>query len=84
MKNVENSEKIMLEEIRQELAYRSGESDFDENSSLKNDLYLDSLDIVEFADFLKKRFDISLEAGDIEQFETVGDIYNFCRQKFGK
>jgi acyl carrier protein len=68
--------------IRQATKY---EYEFNENSRLKEDLGLDSLDIVELVMFLEENpingKYISIEDSEMEQLKTIDDIYKLFNKK---
>lgn len=70
--------------IRQATKY---ELPFDENSKLKEDLGLDSLDVVELVMFLEENpIDgkyINIEDAEMEQLKTIDDIYKLFNKKLG-
>ena len=54
-----------------------------ENSSLFNDLSIDSLDIVEVMQELENKFNIKIEDEDAERITTVGDLSNLVKKLTG-
>jgi acyl carrier protein len=58
---------------------RSGidESKIVENASLRNDLGLDSLDIVELIMELEDEFEIEIPDEEADNLKTVGDVIHF-------
>ncbi len=52
-----------------------------ENSSLKDDLGIDSLDSVELVLELETEFDIRIEDEELQSLNTVFDIMNLIKKK---
>nr|WP_304519777.1 acyl carrier protein [Clostridium estertheticum] len=72
---------MMFEEIR---ACISSQLNIDEEeikieSSFKNDLGADSLDIVELIMELEEKYDIEIPDEDVEKIVTVGDIVEYIK-----
>nr|WP_308167852.1 acyl carrier protein [Clostridium estertheticum] len=72
---------MMFEEIR---ACISSQLNIDEEeikieSSFKNDLGADSLDIVELIMELEEKYDIEIPDEDVEKIATVGDIVEYIK-----
>ncbi len=58
------------------------ESEINLNLSFPEDLMADDLDIVELLMAIEEEFDLeSLENEDVSQFETVGDMLDFIKQR---
>lgn len=59
--------------------------EFDENSKLKEDLGLDSLDVVELVMFLEEKpingKYINIEDSEMEQLKTIDDIHKLFNKK---
>jgi acyl carrier protein len=51
------------------------------DKNLKDDLNIDSLDIVEFIMDLEEEFDIKIESEDTEHLRTVGDFVALIENK---
>lgn len=51
----------------------------DENTSLADDLGADGLDLTELAWQISETTDLSISEEDIENFETVGELWQFIR-----
>lgn len=49
-------------------------------TSLKEDLFLDSLDIAELVVHLERKFNIQIEVQDDGKLESVKDLIKFCTQ----
>ncbi|WP_309245273.1 acyl carrier protein [Clostridium estertheticum] len=72
---------MMFEEVR---ACISSQLNIDEEeikieSSFKNDLGADSLDIVELIMELEEKYDIEIPDEDVEKIATVGDIVEYIK-----
>ena len=52
-----------------------------EASMIKEDLGLDSLDIIELSFNLEEEFNIECQDEDVDKFITVGDVVNFVFEK---
>ncbi len=52
-----------------------------ENTSFKDDLNADSLDLYELVMALEEEFDIEIPSEDLEQLLTVGDVLNYLSDK---
>jgi acyl carrier protein len=73
----------MLEQVKKVLASALNIDvvNVDENSSLKEDLGIDSLAAVELAMELESTFDIRIEDDELTGLKTVGDIVALLNQK---
>ena len=71
----------MLEKIKALVAENLGveESKITENSSFKEDLGADSLDIVELIMAFEEAFDIEIPDADAEKISTVGDAVEYIK-----
>lgn len=69
----------MLEKIKALVAENLGveESIITENSSFKEDLGADSLDLFEMVMGLEEEFEIEIPTEDLEQIVTVGDVVKY-------
>ena len=69
----------MLEKIKALVAENLGveESKIIENSSFKEDLGADSLDLFEMVMGLEEEFEIEIPTEDLEQIVTVGDVVKY-------
>ena len=69
----------MLETIKKLVAENLGvdEADITEESSFKEDLGADSLDLFELAMALEDEFGIEIPTEDLEQIATVGDVVEY-------
>lgn len=52
------------------------DGNFSDDSSLKDDMYVDSLDAVEITMDLENKFNVVIPDEDIESINTVKDIYD--------
>lgn len=52
-----------------------------ENTSFKDDLNADSLDLFELVMALEEQFDIEIPSEDLEKLVTVGDVLNYLSDK---
>lgn len=52
-----------------------------ENTSFKEDLNADSLDLFELVMALEEEFDIEIPSEDLEKLVTVGDVLNYLSDK---
>ncbi len=52
-----------------------------ENTSFKDDLNADSLDLFELVMALEEEFDIEIPSEDLEKLVTVGDVLNYLSDK---
>lgn len=52
-----------------------------EETSFKDDLNADSLDLFELVMALEDEFDIEIPSEELEQLNTVGDVLNYLKNK---
>ena len=52
-----------------------------EETSFKDDLNADSLDLFELVMALEDEFDIEIPSEELEQLNTVGDVLNYLKDK---
>ncbi|MBQ7370495.1 MAG: acyl carrier protein [Blautia sp.] len=73
----------MLEEMRKIIAEQltCEESSINEDTSFKEDLGADSLDLFELVMALEERYDIEIPAEELTGLETVGDVLEYLRDK---
>lgn len=73
----------MLEEMRQIISEQLGceESLITAETSFKDDLGADSLDLFELVMALEERYDIEIPAEELTELETVGDVLEYLRDK---
>ena len=69
----------MLEKIKELAAENLGvdAADITEESSFKEDLGADSLDLFELVMALEEEFGIEIPTDDLEQITTVGDVIDY-------
>lgn len=69
----------MLEEIKEMLEENLGEDTtaITEDSSFKEDLGIDSLDLFELVMDLETKYNIEIPTEDLEQLSTIGDVINY-------
>lgn len=72
----------MLEEIKVIIAENLGmdEEKITEESSFKEDLGADSLDLFEMVMGLEEKFDIEIPTEDLEGIKTVGDVVRYIQE----
>ena len=73
----------MFEKIRPMIAEKLSleESDVSLQSSFKNDLGADSLDLFEMVMEIEDQFDIEIPTEDLETIDTVEDIVKYLNSK---
>ena len=73
----------MLEEMRKMIAEQLNceESSINEDTSFKEDLGADSLDLFELVMALEERYDIEIPAEELTGLETIGDVLDYLREK---
>lgn len=73
----------MFEKIRPMIAEKLSleESDVSLQSSFKNDLGADSLDLFEMVMDIEDQFDIEIPTEDLELIDTVEDIVKYLKSK---
>jgi acyl carrier protein len=73
----------MLEKMREIIAEQLGvsESELDADTSFKDDLDADSLDLFELVMALEDEYDIEIPAEDSTKLVTIGDVINYLRDK---
>ena len=69
----------MFEKIKDIIAEQAGvdSNELTSETCLKDDLNLDSLNAVEIIMALEDEFDIEISEDEAENFETIGEIYEF-------
>ena len=72
----------MLETIKKLVAENLGvdEADITEESSFKEDLGADSLDLFELVMALEDEYVIEIPTEDLEQIATVGDVMDYINE----
>lgn len=53
------------------------EKEISRNARLKDDLGLESLDFVDIAVFVKKKFGIKLKGKEVASIKTMGNLYDY-------
>lgn len=73
----------MLEEMREIISEQLGceESLITPDTSFKDDLGADSLDLFELVMALEEKYDIEIPAEELTEIETVGDVLDYLRDK---
>ena len=73
----------MFEEIKTIVAENLGveEDSITMESSFKDDLKADSLDLFEMTMALEEEYDTGMPAVELEDIETVGDVIEYLREK---
>ena len=76
-----------IQEIKAKVdAFLVGELEIDEakisdDALLKKDLGIDSLDLVDIIVLIKNEFEVKVEASDLGRLQTLGNLYDFIKQK---
>ena len=73
----------MLEKMKEIIAEQLGveEDEITMESSFKDDLKADSLDLFELTMALEEEYDTEIPAEELEDIETVGDVIEYLREK---
>lgn len=73
----------MLEQLKTIIADKLSinESEITEESSFKDDLGADSLDLFELVMSIEEEFNIEIPSEDLEQIATVGDFIKYLQDK---
>lgn len=73
----------MLEKMKEIIAEQLGidESEIDLDTSFKEDLGADSLDLFELTMALEEEYDLEIPAEELEEIETIGDVIEYLRSK---
>ena len=73
----------MLEEMRKMIAEQSNceESEITADTSFKDDLGADSLDLFELVMALEDEYNIEIPAEELTELNTVGDVIDYLRDK---
>lgn len=73
----------MLEKMRELIAEQLGleEESITENSSFKEDLGADSLDLFTLVMALEDEYSVEIPSDDLEKMATVGDVMNYLKAK---
>lgn len=73
----------MLEKIKEILAEQLGcdAGTITEETSFKDDLGADSLDLLEVIMALEDEYGVEMNAEDLSELNTVGDVMNYLKEK---
>lgn len=73
----------MLEKMKELIAEQLGvdEGEITENSSFKEDLGADSLDLFELVMSLEDEYSVEIPSEDLEKLLTVGDVMKYLSDK---
>lgn len=73
----------MLEKMKELIGEQLGVSagSVTENSSFKNDLGADSLDLFELVMALEDEYSVEIPSEDLEKIDTVGDVIAYLKEK---
>ena len=73
----------MLDEMKKMLAEQLNcdENEITADTSFKDDLGADSLDLYELIMALEEEYDVEIPTDDLESINTVGDVMNFLKSK---
>lgn len=73
----------MLEKMKEMIAEQLGveAETVTENSSFKEDLGADSLDLFELVMALEDEYSVEIPAEDLQNLLTVGDVMNYLKDK---
>lgn len=73
----------MLEKMKEIIAEQLGveEDEITLDTSFKEDLGADSLDLFELTMALEEEYDIEIPAEDLEEIETVNDVVEYLKSK---
>ena len=83
MVNSRKENKIMLEKVKETVAEALG-ADIDTitaETSFKEDLGADSLDLFELVMALEDEYSVEIPAEDLQNLATVGDVMNYLKEK---
>ena len=74
---------LMLEKMKEIIAEQLGveEDEITPDTSFKEDLGADSLDLFELTMALEEEYDTEIPAEELEDIETVGDVIEYLREK---
>lgn len=74
---------IMLEKMKELIADQLGvdQGEITENSSFKEDLGADSLDLFELVMSLEDEYSVEIPSEDLEKLLTVGDVMKYLSDK---
>ena len=73
----------MLEKMKEIIAEQLGveEDEITLDTSFKEDLGADSLDLLELTMALEEEYDIEIPAEELEEIETVNDVVEYLKAK---
>ena len=73
----------MLEKMKEIIAEQLGveEDEITLDTSFKEDLGAESLDLIELTMALEEEYDTEIPAEELEDIETVGDVIEYLREK---
>ena len=73
----------MLEKMKEIIAEQLGveEDEITSDTSFKEDLGADSLDLFELTMALEEEYDTEIPAEELEDIETVGDVIEYLREE---
>lgn len=73
----------MLAKVKEVIEEKLNADDVEitEETSFKDDLNADSLDLFELVMALEEEFDIEIPSEDLEQLVTVGDVLDYLKDK---
>jgi len=73
---------MVFEKLRKMISDQFGidEEDIDMDTSFKDDLNADSLDLVELVMAIEDEFDLQVADEDVENIKTVGDAVNYINE----
>ena len=73
----------MLEKMKEIIAEQLGveEDEITQDTSFKEDLGADSLDLFELTMALEEEYDTEIPAEELADIETVGDVIEYLREK---
>lgn len=73
----------MLEKVKEVIEEKLNAEgvEITEETSFKDDLNADSLDLFELVMALEDEFGIEIPSEDLEQLSTVGDVLNYLKNK---
>ena len=73
----------MLEKMREIIAEQLNcdEGEINVDTSFKDDLGADSLDLFELVMALEEEYDVEIPSDDLAELNTVGDVINYLKDK---
>ena len=71
-------DEFLIEEIEIE------EANISEDAKLKDDLGIDSLDFVDIAVIVERKFGIKIKAEEMTAVKTLGDFYNYIDSRLNR